>query len=425
MNCPGSVALIGDESSETNQAAMLGTAAHKVIQVMLEGGQHEAAVYHNYIVRVKAAGDEDSVVFPSGHPGAMEPADGWFAFIVDDTMVNGVQCTIDAIDRAVEEMYQPEVIAERYLDMTWLDPRLGGTADCTLVEFMGWAHLFDHKNGRVLVEVNDNEQMKNYAVGVLHEHPDCEGVHVSISQPNAAHEDGPVRKVSYTRAEIEQFEIDIKEAALATDAPNAPLRAGDWCTYCPAKTRCTAFEALMMSEAAEDFGFDPVDGPMPETLDAVSPTDTPTVDTDNIAALVRKSKLIPLFDQWARDIKAAIQHHLVNGTPVPGKKLVHGKSNRTFKDTTAVEQRVNADVPGFPLTELWDEPKFKGPAKLEKLGRDKNERKLMKAIVADLAFKPPGKLSVADENDPRPAVDVGEEAILEFDDGETVSGVAE
>ena len=425
MNCPGSVALIGDESSETNQAAMLGTAAHKVIQVMLESKQHEAALYHNYIVRVKAKGDEDSIMFPSDHPGAMEPEEGWFAFVVDETMVNGVQCTIDAIDRAVEEMYQPEIIAERYLDGTWLDPRLGGTADCTLVEFMGWAHLFDHKNGRILVEVNDNEQMQNYAVFILHEHPDCEGVRITISQPNANHEDGFVRTVEYTRDQILEFEAKIKEAALATDAPNAPRRAGEHCTYCPAKTRCPEFEQLMMDEAAEDFGFDPADGPMPTTLDVLMPTAMPRIDPENIVALIRKSKLIPLFDQWGRDVKAAIMHHLVNGVPVPGKKLVHGKSNRKFPNTDAVELQVNKQVPGFPLVDLWKPQEFKSPAQVEKLGADKAQRKLFKEIVAELAIKPPGKISVADETDPRPAVDVGEEAILEFDDGESVSGVAE
>ena len=257
------------------------------------------------------------------------------------------------------------------------------------------------------------------------QHPDCEGVRITISQPNANHEDGFVRTVEYTRDQILEFEAKIKEAALATDAPNAPRRAGEHCTYCPAKTRCPEFEQLMMDEAAEDFGFDPADGPMPTTLDVLMPTDMPRIDPENIVALIRKSKLIPLFDQWGRDVKAAIMHHLVNGVPVPGKKLVHGKSNRKFPDTDAVELQVNKQVPGFPLVDLWTPQEFKSPAQVEKLGADKAQRKLFKEIVAELAIKPPGKISVADETDPRPAVDVGEEAILEFDDGESVSGVAE
>ena len=393
---------------------MMGTAAHKVIETMILNNEHEARTYSGWIVVVKKAGDEPSEMFAPGQDGALDKGEGWFAFPVNEDMVNGVQVTIDECDRIAADMFQPEIFAERFLDMSWLDPRCGGTADFTAIEPFGVAHLVDHKNGRVVVEVTDNDQLKNYAVGVAHEHPDCESVRVTISQPNAPHAEGAVRTVEFTRDELAIYEIEIKKAADATSAPNAPLRAGDWCEWCPAKTRCPEFEAMAMAEAAADFGFSPPDQ-VPDTFDALGELDVPTVSTEDTDALYRKRKLIPLFDQWCREVDTAIQTHLMNGVPVGDLKLVRGKSNRKFiVDNVVVEQRVNKDVPGVNLTDLWSEPKFKGPAQVEKLGADKDERKLMKAIVAELAAKPPGKLAVALANDPRPSVDLAEEAATEF-----------
>jgi hypothetical protein len=419
MNCAGSIALIGDESSSAGMPAMMGTAAHKVIETMISNNEHEAREYLGKVVLVKQAGDEPSELHDSADPYMLNTDGttraGWFAFPVNEDMVRSVQVTIDECDRIIADMFHPEIFAERFLDMSWLDPRCGGTADFTAVEPFGVAHLVDHKNGRVVVEVVDNDQLKNYAVGVAHEHPDCESVRVTISQPNAPHAEGAVRMVEFTRDELAIYEIEIKKAADATAMPNAPLRAGDWCEWCPAKTRCPAFEAMAMAEAAEDFGFSPAEGRMPETFDVLGELDVPTVNTERTDDLYRKRKLIPLLDQWSREVDSAILTHLMNGVPVGDLKLVRGKTNRKFiVDNVEVEQRVNKDVPGVALVDLWTEPKFKGPAQVEKLGADKDERKLMKAIVAELAAKPPGKLSVALANDPRPAVDPAEEAATEF-----------
>ena len=417
MNCPGSVALIGDESSVGGMPAMMGTAAHKVIETMILKGQHEASEYSGYWVHVKVKGDEPSELYAADDPHALADRPEWVAFLVNEDMVNGVQVTIDETDRIIESMFKPEVFAERFLDMSWLDPRCGGTADITLVEPFGWAHLVDHKNGRIVVEAMDNDQLKQYAGGVAHEHPDAEGVRVTISQPNAPHAEGVIRTVEFTRDELAIYEIQMKKAADATSLPNAPLRVGDWCQWCPAKTRCDAFDAAMAAEAAEDFGFSRDDGPLPDKMTTLDTSSTTVnVSSSDINELARKAKWIPLFDQWAREIDRAIQAHLLSGTPVGDLKLVRGKTNRKFADTTEVEKRVNAELPGFPLRDLWDEPKFKTPAKVEKLGQSKDERKLMKSLVAELSAKPPGKLVVAEANDPRPAVDVAAEAVNEFAD---------
>src|ERR1035437_7327607 len=101
MNCPGSIALIGDESSTTNQAAMLGTAAHKLLEMMIIADAHEARDFVGTTFLVEAAGDEETEFYPSGTP-ALDPEvarPGWFMFVADEKMVEGVQQTIDEVDR--------------------------------------------------------------------------------------------------------------------------------------------------------------------------------------------------------------------------------------------------------------------------------------------------------------------------------------
>jgi hypothetical protein len=414
MNCAGSVALIGDESSTTNSAAMLGTAAHKVIEVMGNNGETDARKYHGWTAIVHEPGTEETILVNAFNPTELQP--GWHAFPVDSKMVEGVQMFIDEVERSKEEMFKPEEFNERFINMSWLDDRLGGTADKTLVEPFGLAKLLDYKNGYNVVEVKDNEQLKNYAVGILHEHPDAEEVEVTIVQPNAPHEDGYIRSEKYTCDELKLFEIKMKEAADATSKPNAPLRVGDWCKWCPAKTRCKEFDRVAYDETLAEFGIDPPPGPL------LIPTDGDLADDGEgyRAELSRKARWIPLIDQWAREIERDVQAQLMEGKIVPGFKLVEGRTKRKWSVTgTELERRVAGEL-GSPLFKkikdfLWVEPKPVSPAKVEKIG-DKATRKLLKALVSELAITPPGKITVADESDPRAAIDLALIAGADFAD---------
>jgi len=332
-------------------------------------------------------------------------------------MVDGVQLMLDTVDATMAQLFQPELIGERFLDMSWLDDRLGGTADVTEVEPFGWAHLLDYKNGYEVVEVEDNAQFQNYAVGILHEHPDAEGVHCTVVQPNAPHEEGTVRTVSYTREEIEKFQVELKEAADATSKPNAPLRAGDWCKWCLGKNKCPEFEKVMQEEAGVDFANDPpeeIAHPVVSNAEhkaaLKSGADLEVVYREGLA---KRAKWIPVIDKWAREIEGEIQNALMDGKEVPGFKLVNGKSNRKWVELPEVVAEQIQTV--LPDADCYAPAKILSPAKMEKLG-DKATRKTLKELVATLAIKPPGKLTVARDNDPRPAADVSADAIADFAD---------
>ncbi len=418
MNCAGSVALIGDEPSTAGQAAMMGTAAHAVIQTMLDNGETDAALYHNRTILVHSPGKEPTVILEPGQTFGI--AEGWFLFVCDDAMVNGVQTMIDEVERIRDELFDPILYTERFLDMSWLDDRLGGTADVTLVELAGWIHLLDYKNGRVLVEVNDNEQMKNYAVGLLHEHPDALGVVVHLVQPNAIHEEGCIREAIYTADEIRLFEITLKAAADATSKPNAPLRAGEWCQYCQAKTRCPAFDALALNEAGADFADDPVEPlvvPMlVEADDVGTALETYAQPDEYRAALVRKAKWIPILDQWARDIRARIQAELLNQQPVGDWKLVRSRSNRKWRGENRDFAKELSSKAEIAIELLYTDPELKSPAQVEKLGSGKEHKAHVKKVVGEMAYKPEGKISIAPGSDARDAIDPATVAAADFAD---------
>ena len=441
MNCAGSVAASVDMKGTAGPAAMMGTAAHKVIEIMLKKGETDALPYKGFSILVyqqpseKAPEDKETMMFAPGQEigkWAFNPDNGWHLFPCDDKMIYGVQMMIDEVERVKGELFDPTLYTERYMDMTWLRAGLGGTADVTLVEAFGWIHLFDYKNGRVVVEHEDNEQMMNYAVGLMHEHPDALGVVIHLIQPNASHEDGFVRPpVTLTADEIKLFEIKMVAAAEATDAPNATLRAGDWCQYCPAKIDCKEFAGKALKEALGDF--DGLDDPPPGALPTptlVDPGEALLADLEGSstpnqledgdeyrASLVAKARWIPLIDQWARDIVGKIQVELTAGRKVGDWKLVHGKSNRRFKEKTPEFAALLAEEAGLPVEALYEEPELKSPAGVEKLmvGKKGDPRKKIKDAVTAHAFKPPGKITIAPGSDTRDAVDPVELVNAEFE----------
>jgi hypothetical protein len=402
MNCPGSVALIGDESSTTNHAAMLGTAAHKMLELLIISGGEEAREYLGGVFLVKAAGDEETEYYPPGTP-ALDPEHarpGWFMFVADEKMVEGVQQTLDEVYRIKASRYEgAQILSEVYMDGSWLDNRTGGTIDVRIVEPFGWLDIVDHKNGYIIVEAKDNDQLKQYAMLAAHEYPECEGVTVTISQPNAPHADGLIRSESYTIDELKLYELQVKAAADATSKPNAPLRAGDWCLWCTAKTRCEAYDAMLLEEAAVDFAEDEPPAQLP----------TPVTTAD----LAHKMEWVPSIEAWIGNIKADIQRELENGNEVPGWKLVRGKAKRRLIDPVETVRALTEDV-GLDEADLYVAPKLKTPAQLEKLGVGKEQRKAVKTAIGQLAFMPNGALTIAPLYDPREVASALDDAQNEF-----------
>lgn len=431
MNCPGSVAAEARNPNPRGSSvfAMEGTAAHLLCELYAGQGiaPEDFLGETIYIWNDDAylAGDLTRAVSEKGTTLADTPVTA--EFLVDQDMVDAVEYFVAAVEtaRARLDPRGREEHSEKWLDLTWLHPLLGGTGDYIGVEAFGWAELVDYKHGRgVLVEVRDNTQLKLYGVGVLHMFPDCEGVRMTIVQPRKKHDDGPIRSIEYTRAELMDFAEEVRVAAEATQQKNAKLCAGDWCTFCDAKAyvdengdfyECQALIDAMQEEAQMDFSDEPPEVGIP-------------IPTNN-AGLARAAKWLPVFDNYVKAVEGAIQRELMAGRPVGGKKLVRKRANRAFgayveelDELTEAEDNYWASMSeddvvaimeselGLPREQCFQPGKLKSPAQFEKMGKE------VKKLVGEMAYKPEGGLTVADEDDPRPAVEVGVGGAHDFPD---------
>jgi len=431
MKCPGSVAAeaLNPAPRGSSIFAMEGTAAHLLCEIYTSEGIHPEEFLGDTIVIKNDDAHLEQRVSQStdkhGKPIAEYPTEA--EFIVDQDMIDAVEYFVAAVEasRARLDPRGREEFSEQWIDMSWVHPLLGGTGDFIAVESFGWAELIDYKHGRgVMVEVFDNSQLKIYGAGVLNMFPDCEGVRMTIVQPRKEHEDGPIRSIDYTRAELMEFAEELRIAAEATQMPNAEVNAGDHCTWCDAKAytdedgvfrECPALVAQMQEELDADFN------DLPPEAGFKLPA--------NGEALAHARKWTSAMDGYVKAVEGAIQRELLAGRPVPGFKLVRKRANRKFgafceeidELTDEVdefwESMSEGDVLAIMESELGIEAarcyqpgKLKSPAQFEKLGP------AIKRLVGSMAYKPEGGLTVADDSDPRPAVEVAQAGASDFPD---------
>jgi hypothetical protein len=396
--------------------AMQGTAGHSLADTLLnDPGQtttaqdlEDTAIY----VHDEA---ETKIILPSDPNAAKWEArcenEGYTKFLVADDPQQvepwAVQMFVDKVRGDLadqEEIYGQKVqlVTEKYLDMSWLHPLFGGTADANFLSPSGWIHLYDYKHGAgIVVEVNENTQLIKYAVGILHEYEAqgiaVKGVKMFIVQPRCSHKDGPIRTVSYTTAELKKWEKLFVQYADRTQKPNAPFRAGDWCTFCPVIATCKEFKSNAQEVARMQFD----DAP-----------DVIQVPTD-VAELAKVAAWIPMLDSFAKAVDGAIAREMAHGRKVPGFKYVRKKTNRKFgrpADDEILGYSAGDEVPEAEIVKLMasvgikPEELYKPQELLTLPQMEKLSPKAKKAIKA-ITYKPEGGLTVVLESDPREAVE--------------------
>lgn len=245
-------------------------------------------------------------------------------FLLKRETIDGfeVECDLEMIDAV--RLYLDEIEAEFAVgDKTWIempllaslagvDPDLGGTAD--YVRYRPSARqlrVFDFKFGSgVYVEVDDNEQLKLYALGAMLEVGEpVDEVTITIVQPRFEGAK-PVRDHTFRAAEILEFIADVKEAAEKTRRPNPPLVAGEHCSFCPKARTCPELEKRQHDLVAAEFG--------------------PTVAYDP-ATLASALAAVPLVKERIKALEAFAYAEAQRGVVIPGFKLVDKRANRRWK----------------------------------------------------------------------------------------------
>lgn len=275
---------------------------------------------------------------------------------------------------------QPFVALENRVDYSDYAPEGFGTADCIIIG-SGRICIVDYKNGSgVPVEAEHNSQMMLYALGALKVYAPIYGdtireVHLAIVQPNA----GGIKEWSLTRAELEAWGEDVVKPAAALAFAGEGAFAPDedpngWCKFCRAAPVCRAH-----ADQAARLAFQPQTPP--ELL--------------SDAEVGERLTLVKQFQAYAKLLESYAEKTLLLGKPIPGFKLVEGKTSRVWTNgmDVAFEALKRA---GIDEALLWKREPVTPPGLEKTLGK-----KTYEEVVGPLVTRVPGKPALAPESDPR------------------------
>ena len=316
LNCPPSARLCEGYDDKGSNFAAEGTDAHALCEFKLR----------------TALGME-----------AKDPTEEltWYNSEMEECANGYVSFVMELVEEAKKTCPDPVVLIEQRLDYSKYVEEGFGTGDCVIIAD-GTLHIVDYKHGRgVLVEADDNPQMKLYALGAL----------------------------------------ELYEWADQVLAPTAELafngdgeyHCGEWCQFCKAKADCRERANANMELAKFEFRQPPL-----------------LTDEEVEEILGRIDELIA----WASDIKDYALQAAISGKQWSGYKLVEGRSSRKYTDENAVIAAVTAA--GY---DPYEHKILGVTAMTSLLGK-----KQFNDILGGLITKPQGKPTLVPDSDKRPAM---------------------
>lgn len=286
----------------------------------------------------------------------------------------------------------PTVAVEVQVDFSAYVPEGFGTCDCCIIGG-DTLSIVDYKHGKgVPVAAKGNPQMRLYALGALNRYAPIFGntiknVRMSIMQPRL---DPEPSTDLITVDELLAWGDSIKPIASKAFSGFGEFVPGDHCRFCRGKAKCLA--RANTCTALEDFA-----GCVPEgslTPEQKQSMEAPGLLTDEEIGelLIRGKSLV----QWYKDLEEYATQTLLDGKPIPGWKLVAGRSNRAFTDQDAAIKAVIAA--GYDEALVYDR-KPKTLSQLEEL----MGKKEFKEKIGSFVVKPLGKPTLAEAADKREA----------------------
>lgn len=335
MNCPGSVTLLqelGEDTSDEFDYRREGIAMH-------EGAAH--ALDKNL--------DAWELVGMEFYNTAMTPE-----------LCDPLQTYLD---------YCRSLEGNRYVEYgisSPIHPNFYGTLDYGCIGKT--IEVVDLKGGQgVMVEIEDNPQLKYYAFGLIDGVERAIGtplmdsltVGLTICQPRGFHSDGPVRRWETTVGDIKAWVHGTLVPAMHATEYDKTLQVGEWCRFCPAKLVCPMLTALFQAACLAKADH------LPDTSDE---------------ALGRNFVLAAGVKHYLKALELEAYNRAMRGHTIPGGKLVHKKANRVWKDGAVeqMKQRFGDDA--------WNPPEIKTPAQMEKVPAAKE-------WVKEFAFTPTSGLN--------------------------------
>ncbi|WP_373486119.1 DUF2800 domain-containing protein [Acetobacterium malicum] len=306
---------------------------------------------------------------------AIDPTDDltYYNQEMDDCANGYAAYILELVETVKQTCSDPIVLIEQRIDFSqWVEGGFG-TADCIVVAD-GILHVVDYKHGQgILVDAEDNSQMKLYALGAcqllgfLFEYS---VIHLHVYQPRKNN----ISSYETFKESLYQWADKVlRPTAALAFAGEGEFSCGSWCHFCKAKHECRARAEHNLELAKYDFKLPPL-----------------LTDGEVEAILSKVDDLV----SWASAIKDYALQAAVSGKQWHGLKLVEGRSNRKYADETAVVEAVNAV--GFDPYEH----KVLGITAMQKLlGKSQFDQ-----VLGNLIEKPQGKPTLVPESDKRPAI---------------------
>lgn len=352
LHCLPSARLELDFENTSGKAAYEGSAAHALSEHKLKKALH--------IRSKRPISDYDSDEME-------ECTDAYVDFVMEQ------------VELARQFCNDPIVLIEQRLDFSCYVPDGFGTGDCVIISD-DRLHIVDFKYGMgVLVDAEDNPQMKLYALGALEIYDslyDINEVSMTIFQPRR-------ENVSTWTVPVDELKVwaeeELKPKAVKAYNGEGEYIPGEWCTFCRAAVRCRSRAEEKLKLAQTEFKI-------------------PPLLTDNEIEDILF--ILPDLTKWANEITAYATDAAVNhGKEWHGFKVVEGRSVRKYKDENAIADKAVAsgykDIYRKSLIPMTEMQKLMGKTKFEE-------------ILGGLIYKPPGKPTLVPNSDKRPAMNVAD-----------------
>ena len=390
INCPPSVRLEEGFPNESSVYAKEGTFAHSLCEFKVRKYLHER------------------VIRPQ--------SDEYYSEEIDLITDMYFEFVVGVIEEMKKNGAQPLVLVEERVDYSHIAPLGFGTADLLVIGKdeggRGILHVIDFKAGKgIYVDPDHNSQMMLYAIGALHAYGyiyPIEDVRMTIVQPRLDN----ISTFECLRQELEEWVESIKPVARMAFEGKGEQKPGDWCRFCRAKPICCACAEEAMSLAREEFldldagafGEETWNSPMAESdlTDPFAADATPPVfKQPGLIPLSDLAEILPTLNRiylWIESVFAFVTSEAIShGVSVPGYKVVEGRSKRIFTDPKAVVdiavQNGYTDLYKQQLITLTEFEKMMG-------------KKRFNELLGEYVTKPPGKLTLVPEDDPRPPVEI-------------------
>ena len=312
--CPGSVALSEGIVSESSAYAEEGTEAHELGATWLKGN------------------------------GKTPECD-------DDEMLDNVRVYVDYVFGLLGS--RCKLFVEHGFDLSDVYPGAYGTNDAAVYDGVNKIlHVIDLKYGAgIYVSARNNPQLRYYALGALlelqKEGHEVETVVMTIVQPRCTTIEGAARSETIDAIDLMEFAADLVMYAKRTAEPNAPLKAGDHCRFCPAIIKCPEVQNVKQLVAKSEFAkTTPAEGSVPPD------------------ELAKALKAIPILEALVKRIDAYAYQEARAGRSVPGYKLVEKRANRKWINETEVSLFLGGLKVGDD--DIFEPKKVRTPAQMEK-----------------------------------------------------------